>query len=90
MLVVVGIPRVSAHPGCFDDGALLQDTPLVFCPVEDDGVCCTVEEEQDAMTVYNDKLDLLDPMDEDDPCLKKWKQVCSCLCVGVSCIVACM
>lgn len=77
-LTVVGIPRVAAHPGCFDDGALLQDAPLVFCPVEDEGVCCTAEAEQTAIDVYNSKLDPQIPIDNSsDPCLEKWKQVCS-------------
>lgn len=78
-LIAIGVPRIAAHPGCFDDGTLLQDVPLVFCPVEDDGACCTVEEEQSAINMYNSKLKV-DPstLGDDHECLTKWKEVSSC------------
>lgn len=81
LLLSVGITPVGGHPGCFDDGGLVEDADLVFCPVEDEGVCCTpLEEEEGMMQWYNSGLlDPLKPMDEytedDQECLRMWKEV---------------
>lgn len=73
---------VVAHPGCYDDEALQQDTPLVFCPVEDEGVCCTLEEEQDAILLYSTYAQVIQDAAENnadaEACGEAWKEVRVC------------